>query len=285
MSGLGTSTQTSGGVTTTNTSPFAPVVQPETNLVGSEQNVAANPTFGFLPNSSENAAYTGALGNLNFGYNNNMGSDLSNIAQNSISAGGDPQGLLAQQRANLNPIANANLDPTQTPGMANVLKTIQNDVSNNVNSQFAGAGRSLSGLNQQAIARGISQGEAQPLLAQYNQNVQNTMGANQNLGAVGGQYNTNLGAAGQLGAAAPGLATAGDSAILALNQQQRLQPYQTLGVQENLLNPIAGLGGTVVGQGAAQGSQTASPLTQFGQANSALGSGLSGGLLGIGGFI
>lgn len=285
MSGLGTSTQTSGGVTTTATQPFQPVINPETALVGQEQTIAQNPAFGETMSAADLARYGQAQSNLGNAANSNLGPSAANLAQTVFNTGGDPYGLLGQQRANLNPVANASLDPTQTPGMSNVLKTIQNDVSNNINSQFAGAGRSLSGLNQQAIGRGIAQGEAQPLLAQYNQNVQNMMGANQNLGAVGGQYNTNLNQGSQMGMAAPGLATANPLAQLAVSQQQRTQPYQTLGMQENILNPIAGLGGTVAGSGQLSGSQTASPLTQFGQANSALGSGISGGLLGLGGFV
>ena len=44
-------------------------------------------------------------------------------------------------------------------------------MQNSVNGQFAGAGRDLSGLNQQYLGRGITAAEAPILLNQYNQNV------------------------------------------------------------------------------------------------------------------
>ena len=42
---------------------------------------------------------------------------------------------------------------------------------------FAGAGRDLSGLNTQTLARGLSQGEGQLVANQYNANVANQLGA------------------------------------------------------------------------------------------------------------
>ena len=278
MSGLGTSTQTSNTGAQTTTGPFAPVVAPETDLINQEQ--------GF--STSDPAALSGAQNN-EFG---TLQSDLSGLqgganlgsqAQSAASGllGGDPLGLISQQDATLSPIANeganngAGLNPVNTPGMAGVLSTITNDVDNSINSQFAGAGRSLSGLNQQADARGLSQGLAQPLLSQYNQNVSNMTAANAALGGLGTQYTSNLGAGNTLGAAAPGLATAIPMAQLAGQQLQTQTPYQNLALQENILNPIAGLGGTSVGTTQGSGSATASPLSVAGQLGN-VGSSLSG---------
>lgn len=286
MSGLGTSTQTSNTGAQTTTGPFTPVVAPETNLIGSEQNIAAQTNFSANPTVTENNEYAALQGNLsNLLGGPNLGSEAQSAAGGLL--GGDPLGLLSQQTANLSPIANeganggAGLDPMNTPGMQGVLSTIQNDVQNSVNSQFAGAGRSLSGLNEQALARGLSQGEAQPLLAQYNQNVSNMQGANTALGQVGSQYNANLGAGNTLGSAAPALAGAIPMAQLAGQQLQTQQPYQNLALQENILNPIAGLGGTSVGTTQGSGSATASPLSiagQLGNIGSSIG-GLFGSIL------
>ena len=69
--------------------------------------------------------------------------------------------------------------------------TITSDISNQVNSEFAGAGRDLSGLNQQTLARGLSQGLAAPLLGQYNTDVQNQLAAANSLYGAG---NTTAGA-------------------------------------------------------------------------------------------
>ncbi len=97
--------------------------------------------------------------------------------------------------------------------MQDVLKTIQNDVSNQVNGQFAGAGRSLSGLNTQTLARGLAQGEAVPLLNQYNQDIANQMGIQ---GAASGNIQTGLQDASQ----ALGLAMQGPMAQYGLAQQR-----------------------------------------------------------------
>ncbi len=205
----------------------------------------------------------------------NFGPAAAQTASNILQTGGDPTGILRREATNLNPIAGmganngAGLDPTQTPGMANVLKTIQNDISNQVNSQFAGAGRSLSGLNEQTLSRGLAQGEAVPLLNQYNQNFANMLGANQQLGNVQGSAMGNIGQAFNYAQAAPGLATQIPMSKEALTQQQNLEPFQYLGTAENLINPIAGLGGTASGQQytnqTGSGTATNSLLSQIGQ--------------------
>src|SRR5262245_42943794 len=82
------------------------------------------------------------------------------------------------------------LDPRSTPGFADALAATNADITNQVNGMFAGAGRDLSGLNQQALARGLSQGEGQLVANQYNQNVANQLGA---MGSLYGAGNTTAG--------------------------------------------------------------------------------------------
>ncbi len=153
--------------------------------------------------------------------------------------------------------------------MANVLKTIQNDISNQVNGQFAGAGRSLSGLNEQTLSRGLAQGEAVPLLNQYNQNFANMLGANQQLGNVQSGAMSNIGQAFNYAQAAPGLAQLNPMTMESLQQQKTLQPLNYAGAVENLINPIAGLGGSANGfqttNQAGTGTATNSLLSQLGQ--------------------
>ena len=151
--------------------------------------------------------------------------------------GGDPSGLLGSglsaYKGQLAPILGGDLDPTKNPLLANVLSTIRNDVGNTVNQQFAGAGRDLSGMNTQTLARGISQGEAPALLGQYNQNVQNLINAGSQL--FGANYNTGNAISGNM-AQGPGMI-----------QQAIGMPLNTLGAGANLTVPIAGLGGQVQG--------------------------------------
>lgn len=216
----------------------------------------------------------------------NYGGQATDLANSLMSGGGTAQnaGILGDAyknyQAQLNPIANQNNDPMQSPGMQAILDTIRSDVSNQVNGQFAGAGRDMSGLNQQALGRGISQGEAVPLLNQYNQNIQNQMGAAGNLFNAGGTTASGLQGFNQQGFQnqGQGLDTAINGIPAAQNNQanQILQagsqayqlPLQNLGMLEGLTLPIAGLGGTTntnqsgTGTSQTQGTQTMSGMQQ-----------------------
>jgi hypothetical protein len=206
-------------------------------------------------------------------------SQANGLLSNLFSGGQDFSGIAnsayGQLQQTLSPYTQSNYtDPTQTPGMQNVLDTIRNDVSNSVNGQFAGAGRDLSGANTQALARGISQGEAQPLLAQYNQNVQNQQGAANSLYNAGGSTAGLLSSLQQTGLgnqlsglqAAPlaNNANVGAGATLQAGQTARGLPLSNLGQVLNLLLPIAGLGGQSTGTSQTTGSQTMSGAQQFG---------------------
>ncbi len=278
ISGLGTSSQTQqanqAANTTSQTNPYGPSEGVLSSLIQAINNQSAplnNGGAGLRPN--ETANYQQAINNV--GQIPNFGPAAAQTASNILQTGGDPTGILRSQASNLNPLAQlgrgdmSGLDPTRTPGMQNVLDTIRSDISNQVNGQFAGAGRSLSGLNTQALSRGISQGEAVPLLNQYNQNISNMLGANNQLGGVQSGAMGNIGQAFNFANAAPGLASQGPLTSEAITQQQNLQPFNYIGAATNLINPIAGLGGTVSGSQAAntQGSGTAtnSALSQLGQ--------------------
>ncbi len=260
---------------------------------------------GQLGNTAPNAAETGALGTLasNAQSAQNYGGQATGLASDLMAGGGTDAnaGILSNAYGNyqnqLNPIANQSLDPTQTPGIASLLETIRNDVGNSVNGMFAGAGRDMSGLHQQNLARGIAQGEAAPLLAQYNQNVQNRMGAAGDLFNAGGQAASGLQGFNQQGFdnRALGLDTAINGVpmaqnnqanqILAAQAQARGLPMQNLAGILGLTLPIAGLGSQSHGTGTSntQGSQTMSGAQQFATIAGGMGSlfgGAGGGAMG-----
>jgi hypothetical protein len=145
------------------------------------------------------------------------------------------------------------------------LDTIRNDVTNSVNGMFAGAGRDLSGLNQQALARGIAQGEAPVLLDAYNQALANQRSA---IDALYGGANTTTGLLSSLDQArlanrqaGLGVAQAGQQfanapyeAQLAAEAARRGIPLSTLQTLVQLGVPIAGLGSSYSGTTA--GTQT-----------------------------
>jgi len=171
-------------------------------------------------------------------------------------------------------------NPFTNPATQQMLDTINQQITKQVNDQFAGAGRDLSGMNTQSLARGLSQGEAAPLFQEYNtllglqQGAAGTVGnlALGTAGAAGNSINAGLGAAG----AQPGLALGP-----ALQQLQAAMTKKNLGLSnisnvENMLLPIAGLGGQT--SGTASGTGNSNTQTTPSWLQSALGvGGLFGG--------
>lgn len=159
-----------------------------------------------------------------------------------------------------NPLAsNTNYNPYSTPGFGDAISTLTNDITNNVNGSFAAAGRDFSGANSQALGRGIAQGVAPTIAAQYNQNVQNQQGAagnlygagNTNAGILSGlqqQYLTNQGAGIGAASSATDAANSGANAALAAEAARRGIPVQALGLLSQIGIPIAGLGSQSTGQ-------------------------------------
>ncbi len=271
----GTSTQTQQSTT----QPWAPAQPALQGILSGIQSQMGS----YQPNAAENGALSTLVQNANT--QPNWGTTANDLTKSYL--GGDPTGLVNPAyntlKGQLLPYASGdNLDPTKAPGMANVLSTIRNDVSNNINSQFAGAGRDLSGLNVQNVSRGIAQGEAVPLLNQYNSNVNNQLGAAGSLfnaaGTTANSITGNQAAGLNLANIAPQLANAPAMSILNAEAGVRGLPLQNLGMLENLTIPIAGLGT----QSQGSGSYTMSPLQQMAMGSGALfgNKGIFGGLFG-----
>lgn len=176
-----------------------------------------------------------------------------------------------KMNASLSPLTDPNnLNPMNTPGFSDALRTMNSDVSNSVNDRFAAAGRDLSPGNSTALARGLSQGEGGLIASQYNANAGNLLGStnalyNAGAGTAGALTNFNqLGNTNRLaamGAAAgvPGLAMApGQAQFSAANMGQGL-PGANLGALSSLLTPIAALGSQSSGSST---STTSTPLWQ-----------------------
>lgn len=185
-------------------------------------------------------------------------------------------------RAALTPYANGSMIGANS-ALRPQLDTISNDVTNNVNGMFAGAGRDMSSLNQQALARGIAQGEAPVIANQYNTDVGRAIDA---ASALYGAGNTTSGLLGNLqqrmlqnqgqgiGMIPTALASdnAGANAILASEAQRRGIPVQALGLLANIGVPIAGLGRQTSGSSTGQTENQMSGAQQFSTIASGLGS-------------
>lgn len=249
---------------------------------------AAQPTLqgilgqlqGNLGNTGVTGAETGALNTIV--NNSNDGSAtyapmIADYAKNLLQGGG-----ATDQAGNVNanyqryvdqtsPLAsNTNYNPYETPGFKDAISALTGDITNQINGQFAAAGRDFSGMNSQTLGRGILQGIAPTIAAQYNQNVQNQQGAagnlvnagNTNAGILAGLQQQKLANQGQ-GVTAAGqavdTANAGANAMLMAEAQKRGIPVQALGLLAQIGIPIAGLGsqnsGTSTGESQMSGAQ------------------------------
>ena len=132
----------------------------------------------------------------------------------------------------------------------NAFDKLTGDITNQINGQFAAAGRDLSGLNQQALARGLTQGAGQLIQNQYNQNVADQLDA---INSLYGAGNTTAGLFSTLDQARLGNMKAGIGAadaanaaqmwgptqMLAIEAQRRGIPLQTLAAQYGMVLPAA----------------------------------------------
>jgi len=236
--------------------------------------------------SAENNAITGATNNA-YNWTNQFAPQINSYASSLLSGGGatDQAGNVNQNyldyKAATQPLAsNTNYNPYETPGFKDAINTTISDITNATNGQFAAAGRDFSGMNSQALGRGILQGVAPTIAAQYNQNIQNQQGAagnlynagNTNAGILTGLQQQKLANQGQ-GVTAAGQAmdasNAGYNATMAAEAQRRGIPVQALGLLAQIGVPIAGLGSQ--SSGTSTTTKEASPLEQFMQLGQGIG--------------
>src|SRR5262249_26616148 len=173
------------------TNPWAPAQPFLAGILAQLQGQLANTSL----TPQESAAISGLTNSS--GYISQFLPQATDLA-NTLTTGGKTQAQAPmigaaydQYRAQLNPYLQTSfLDPRNTPGFSDALAAANADITNQVNGMFAGAGRDLSGLNTQSLARGLSQGDGQLIANQYNQNVANQLGA---MGSLYGAGNTTAG--------------------------------------------------------------------------------------------
>lgn len=267
------------------TEPWKPAQPALTSILGQLQ--------GLIPNSGITPGMESAFGQLenNAQQGNPFAGQIGGVVGDLLNGGGATAQAPAIQsafdtfKAQTNPLAsNTNYDPMQTPGLADSLKTMMGDIGTSINGQFAAAGRDLSGMNTQTLARGLTQGLAPILTQQYNQNVQNQQGAASNLYNAGNTTGGLLAGLNQQGIAnqVQGITSANDAltaqnygpaTMLQLEQLKQGIPMQNLGLLTQIGVPIAGLGTQSQGT-----STTKQPWSQtFSQVAGGLGSLFGGG--------
>lgn len=233
-----------------------------------------------------------SLSNLpNFG---GAGADAISQLFKGIGSSGDQVGMLKDAygtlQKNLSGTASgANLNPYETPGFGDALRTIINDTTNAVKSQYAGSGRTPvdAGTFAQTLGRGITSGTAPTIASQYGANYRNMIDANNALfsgaGSTSSSLNnlnasnaSNTNAAIQGAGALPGLYGSPSMARLGAANLDYGQGYQNLA---QLLQPsvaLAGLGSNSSGTGTSNSTQTSTPslMSGIGQGLGMLGTGL-----------
>src|SRR6266516_1659188 len=224
--------------TATKQNPYGPAVGPINDLVKSVGNIPTTP----MPaqTAGANMLEQNAYGMPNFG--GAAGNVVGDLLSGQGNAGLDR--AYSNLHGTLAPYTNSNfIDPYSNPAFAKYLETTTNDIANRTNSQFAGAGRDLSGINQQSLARGITEGTAPIFANEYNTLAGLQQGAAGNLfnaGVATNQYGTKnqiagINAAGVL----PNLYNTNANALLQAGQTQQGLPYSGIAQSEGLLLPIA----------------------------------------------
>jgi hypothetical protein len=253
------------------TTPWAPAAGTISSLLGQLNGINPNLT----------GTESGALGQLSAlgAAGNPFQGGVNTVANNLLAGGGANKqtGLInnayRQYQAQLNPYLQASfLDPRNTPGFSDALAATNADITNQINGQFAAAGRDLSGMHTQALARGLSQGEGALIANQYNENVADQLGA---MGSLYGAGNTTGGLLSQLQQQSVANQQAGIPAAqqalqgtqygplleLQAEAQRRGIPLQTLASEMGIALPVGQAFGTTVGNQTGQ-MTTSVPLAQ-----------------------
>lgn len=244
---------------------------------------------GLVNNSGLSQTSQNAIGQLesNAQQGNPYTSQINSTVSNLLNGGGANNQAGAVQTgfnnysAQTNPLAsNTDYNPMNTPGFADALKTMNQDITSQVNGQFAAAGRDGSGMNQQTLARGIAQGDSQAIANQYQANVQNQQNAAQNLYSAGNTTNSQLTNMNQLGLGnqIQGVSSSADALaaqnysptqLLQLEQLKQSLPADALNALTQMGVSIGSLGSS--SSGTSTTTSNPSLLSQLGQASNILG--------------
>lgn len=276
MGGQSTTSQTQQSTT----APWQAAQPDLTSILGQLNPLVSNsgltPTeSGAINQLSQNAA---AQGNPFTGQITGLASNLLN-GGNATAQAPNLQSGLSTLQSQLTPFADGS-QVGNDPALQAQLAQIASDTTNQVNGQFAAAGREFSGANQQALARGIAQGEAPVIASQYNQDVANQLNAANSL--FGAQNTTSNALSGlnqqALANQLQGVSSTQDALNaqnyapqqqLALAQLAQSIPAQNLQLLAQIGVPVAGLGSQ--SSGSTQGTQDMSGAQQFGAIASGLG--------------
>ncbi|MCC8954103.1 tail fiber domain-containing protein [Bradyrhizobium sp. Pear77] len=248
-----------------------------------------------IANSGTTAAENGAISQLTAnGQAGNPYAPAIGNAATTLLNGGNATAEVPGLRQNLSTL-NGTLAPYVDPNYSTItsapvqaaLQQVKDDVTNQVNGQFAAAGRAGSGMNTQTLARGIAQGEAPIILNQANTDTANRMAAANTLFGAGNTTANAITGMNQQGVAnsQAGISAANDAltannwgpqSVIAAQELAKSIPSQNLGVLAQLGIPLAGLNMTRSGTGTQDTTYNPSLLSDITQLGGLFSSGAGG---------
>jgi hypothetical protein len=246
--------------------PWAPAVPYLKDFLAQTGEVGANAGQGLTPGQTE--AFGQLKGNALQGspwvaQQSQLAGDLYGTADRTGIVG-DAYGALQGQLGDY--ASGKYLDPMSNPQMQAMLQQVGDDAANRVNAQFAGAGRDLSGANQTAVGRGVTQAQLPLLLDQYNRAQGQQFDAAKTLygagsdtastqGALDAQRAQLRGAGAAAGQAATDMQNAGAERTIDLEQMMKTLPYEELGQLASLLFPAGQMGKQTKASGTSTGTE------------------------------
>jgi hypothetical protein len=240
--------------------------------------------------ANENAAFDGLTANAKAG--NQFQPGMEAFA-NDLLGNGERTGMVrdsyAGLKAGLLPYANSNTNPYENEAFTKATGFMTDDVMNRVKSSYAGAGMSPVNVGDfgKTVGEGVARGVAPTWLQAYNDMEGRKLGAIEGLYNAGGQTAgllTDLGSRGiDVGNAANAAKNQSYQDLLAVEGQRRNLPLQNVGAVENLIIPMAQLGGTSNTQSRTVGeTETKTPVGQQILGAAMAGAGLLSGMPGLG---
>lgn len=270
---MGTNSSTTNQYQSSQFNPYGITVPGLTNLANQLTSMSGNTGLTANQNTGLNSLWSGASA-----IPTNMGSQATGVVNNLLNTNTtQPQNILTggygTTQNTLSPYLSAGYtNPMNTPGFSTALNTLNTCITNQINSEFAAAGREGSPDNTQALARGLSQGEGGLISSEFNTLSGNQLSAanlNQNaatntsslLAQLQQQPYANQLSAVSAMAGIPGLYTGAGTSQLGAANAAYSQPYSNTQQPLTQLAAMAGLGGTSSGYGTSTTSQPMNPYT------------------------
>lgn len=268
----------------TETAPWDAAIPTAKKVIGQIDSLTGNTGI----TANENSAFDALTANAQAG--NPYAGSIGNLATDLL-GNGERTGMVRDSygglKAGLTPYANMNTNPYENEAFTKAVGYIGDDVMNRMKSAYAGAGVSPvnTGDFGKTVGEGIARGVAPTWLQAYNDMEGRKLGAIEGLYNAGGQTAGLLTDLASRGVDVSNAATAAKDQphqkLLEIEAARRNLPVQNVAQLENLIVPMAQLGGTS-NTNSTTTQQTQIPMGQQILGGAMAGLGLLSGMPGLG---